>query len=69
MKKVLLKDWLKNERLKRGMTQSEFAKMIGVTLASISHYEQGDIPRLNVIKKISTTLDVDYVTLYKMIGD
>lgn len=41
------------------MTQQEFADFIGVTRATLAHYELGRIPAPTTLKKISDKLNVD----------
>lgn len=50
---------MKYERLKRGMTQQQFADFIGVTRATLAHYELGRIPAPATLKKISEELNAD----------
>ncbi|MBD5572351.1 helix-turn-helix domain-containing protein [Clostridium botulinum] len=50
---------LKYERLKRGMTQEEFSKLLGVDRASIAHYENGRIPSPSRLKEFSDKLNTD----------
>lgn len=59
---------MKYERLKRGMTQQEFADFIGVTRATLAHYELGRIPAPATLKKIGEKLDVDLAKAV-IIGD
>jgi len=41
------------------MTQQEFADYIGVTRATLAHYELGRIPAPAAIKRIGEKLEVD----------
>ncbi|NFM24714.1 helix-turn-helix transcriptional regulator [Clostridium sporogenes] len=50
---------LKYERLKRGMTQKQFAELLGTDRGSIAHYENGRVPLPPTLKKFSDKLDVD----------
>lgn len=38
---MLFKDWLKQEREKRAMTQTEFANFVGLSRPMICDYENG----------------------------
>ena len=38
---MLFKDWLKSEREKRAMTQTEFANYVGLSRPMICDYENG----------------------------
>lgn len=50
---------LKYERLKRGMTQNEFAEFLESDRGSIAHYESGRIPLPITLKKFSEKLGID----------
>lgn len=50
---------LKYERLKRGMTQKEFAELLGVDRPSVAHYENDRIPSPQRVKEFGTILGVD----------
>ena len=50
---------LKYERLRRGMTQEQFAKMLNITRASLSHYEKGRKPSPSKVKMMSEILNID----------
>ena len=50
---------IKEIRLKKGITQKELAKMLGIATNSLSRYEIGErIPNLEMIKKIADALSV-----------
>jgi len=50
---------LRNARIKRGMSQDELAKAIGVTKAAVSRYESGTRePRGDQLKQIARVLNV-----------
>jgi len=63
-----LKELMKYERLKRGMTQQEFADLLGVTRGTLAHYELGRIPAPAALKRISEKLGVDLAKAV-IIGD
>lgn len=54
-----LAETLKYERLKRGMTQEEFSKFLGIDRPSLTHYEAGRIPKPQRIKKFGELLGTD----------
>lgn len=50
---------LKEERLKRNLTQAKLGEMLGVTQAAIASYERDEkIPRSNRLKEISSLLNL-----------
>lgn len=50
---------IKEIRLKKGVTQKELAKRLGIATNSLSRYEIGErIPSLEMIEKIALALDV-----------
>lgn len=56
---------IKELRKDAGLTQKEFAKIIGITDASISKYENGDmIPKIDKLEKMSDIfgVTVEYIT-------
>lgn len=49
--------WLKEERLKRGISSAKLAKKIGIARATISHMEAGTHwPAVNVLFRVSRGL-------------
>lgn len=50
---------LKYERIKRGMTQKQFAEMLQISRGSLAHYESGRVPLPSTLKKISDRLKID----------
>lgn len=50
---------LKYQRIKRGMTQEEFAKFIGMSRGSLAHYERGRKPLPKNVKIISDKIGID----------
>lgn len=51
---------LKYQRMKRGMTQEEFADFLGIARGSIAHYERGDrLPSPKYVKILSDKLKTD----------
>lgn len=65
-----LANTLKYERIKRGMTQEQFAKFLGISRVSIAYYELGRNPAPSRIKILSEKLDLDLAKiLLKEIDD
>jgi len=53
------------QRLKKGLSQVELARRIGVSHSMISHYEKGDkSPQIITLEKIAAVLDVDFNYLF-----
>ena len=50
---------LKYERIKRGMTQKEFAELLGTDRSAIAHYENDRVPLPTTLKQFSDKLNVD----------
>lgn len=52
-----MKNYLKNKRMEKGLTQSQLAKIVGVGRVSITRYETGkDIPPMRKAIKIAKVL-------------
>lgn len=50
---------IKEERLKRNLTQEELGKLIGVSKVAISHYERGEEqPKMEKLVKLSEVLNL-----------
>jgi DNA-binding Xre family transcriptional regulator len=57
---VAIGNWILNERLSRGITQNELAKIAGTTQARISQVESGfDGVKMQTINKICLALKTD----------
>jgi transcriptional regulator with XRE-family HTH domain len=53
------KDRLKQARLKKGLSQSELCKLLGIHVTNISRYERGENkPTTEVLTKIANALDI-----------
>lgn len=50
---MLLKDLLKSDRKNKGLTQEEYAKVLGITRGTLSHLERGREPSIDTSKKLS----------------
>lgn len=61
-----LGEFVKDERLNRGMTQSEFAHEVGVSYVTINTIENKSDCGINVLKKLSAYLDVSIPELRQM---
>ena len=63
-------DWLRNERLNRGMSQSELAKILNLSYVIISKYENGHkFPSLKAQKRIANYFNITIEELRMMKGD
>ena len=50
---------VREERLKRGLSQEELGKLIGVSKVAISHYERGiEQPKINNLRKLIEILEI-----------
>ena len=55
-------DRLKNERLKKGLSQSDLSNLTNIARAAISEYELNNIiPTKETLLKIGGVLDIDYI--------
>ena len=55
-------DRLKNERLKKGLSQYDLSNLTNITRAALSEYELNNIiPTKKTILKIGSVLDIDYI--------
>ena len=53
---------MRSERKKAGLTQTQLAKILGVTQSLIGQYERGELnPKYETIKKICSALGVEYL--------
>ncbi|NYC94292.1 helix-turn-helix transcriptional regulator [Clostridium acetobutylicum] len=48
-----LMELLKNDRINKGMTQEEYARILNITRGTLSHLEKGRSPSAETAKKIS----------------
>lgn len=61
---------IKDVRKSLNLTQSEFAKKLGVTSMTISRYENGfREPNLNMLERISLFFDVDLYFFFQTVTD
>ena len=55
----MLQEKIKNERVRRGLSQAEMAEKVGVSQAMYSYYENGwRKPSLEVAKRIADALEI-----------
>ena len=55
---------LKSARVNKGLTQAQAAKLIGITVDTLSNYERGkSYPDVPIIKKIESVYDIPYSDL------
>lgn len=60
-----MRDWLKEYRDKRGLTQEETANLSGISRSYYTHIEQGNkTPTVEVAKNIAKTLKFDWVVFF-----
>lgn len=56
---MIIGNRIKEERLKRKLTQEELGKLIGVSKVAISHYERGEEqPKMEKLVKLSEVLNL-----------
>ncbi len=49
--------YIKDRRVKLGITQNELAKRVGVSRIAVLKWERGYAPRVRLLPKIATALD------------
>lgn len=61
-----IRDWLKELRVKRKLTQEEVARLSGISRSHYTHIEQGNkTPSVDVAKAIAKTLKFDWVIFFE----
>ena len=61
-----MRNWLRNKRLEKKLTQSEIAEMAGVDVTMISKIELGERrPSVEVAKKIAAVLSFDWTIFFE----
>jgi len=61
-----MRDWLRNKRLEKQLTQAQLAKMVGADATMISKIEVGDRrPSVELAKKIAEALGFDWTRFYE----
>lgn len=49
-----LKDFLKNDRINKGISQEEYAKALNIGRTTLTHLENGRTPSIDTIEKLVT---------------
>ena len=61
-----MRDWLRNKRLEKQLTQAQLAEMVGADATMISKIEVGDRrPSVELAKKIAEVLRFDLTRFYE----
>lgn len=61
-----MREWLKEYRLKSGLTQGETARLSGISRSYYTHIEQGNkTPTVDVAKSIAKTLKFNWVLFFE----
>ncbi|WP_313893892.1 helix-turn-helix transcriptional regulator [Psychrobacillus sp.] len=61
-----MREWLKEYREERGLTQGETAQLSGISRSYYTNIEQGKRnPTVDVAKKIAKTLKFDWVIFFR----
>jgi len=59
-------EFIKEQRIQKGLTQEELAEKINITVRTIQRIEKGEVnPRLFTLQVISDVLEIDYEKLIK----
>lgn len=67
---VALGEFIRNQRVKKGIGLREMAKILDISSAYLSNLESGKHAMANplLLKRIAEILEIDHLKLYKMIG-
>jgi putative transcriptional regulator len=61
-----MRDWLRNKRLEKQLTQAQLAKTVGADATMISKIEVGERrPSVELAKKIAEALGFDWTRFYE----
>jgi putative transcriptional regulator len=61
-----MRDWLRNKRLEKQLTQAQLAKMVGADATMISKIEVGERrPSVELAKRIAEALGFDWTRFYE----
>ncbi len=64
-----MRGWLREYRLKSGLTQEETANLSGISRSYYTHIEKGNkTPTVNVAKDIGKTLNFNWILFYEDIS-
>ena len=61
---IMLGEQIKNFRRRKGITQEELGKIIGVTTQAVSNWERGGVPDAQLLPAIADALDVSLDMLF-----
>ena len=66
----MFKQWLKDQRLNAGLTQTELGNLLGLTKETIAYFETGArTPGLCAMKKISDFFNISIYEIRKMMEE
>lgn len=67
---ILLRDLVRNGRQRLGLSQTEFARKIGLSQKAVSQMERGEIrqPRTDVLMQLARVLDVPLADVMRAVG-
>lgn len=67
---IALGEYIRSQRVKKGIGLREMAKMLNISNAYLSNLETGKHSMANplLLKKIAEILNIDHLKLYKIIG-
>jgi len=61
-----MRDWLKDKRERKGLTQEQAAELCGISRSYYTHIEnQVKTPTVKVAKKIADVLEFDWAHFFK----
>jgi len=61
-----MRDWLRNKRLEKQLTQAQLAEIVGADATMISKIEVGERrPSVELAKKIAAALGFDWTRFYE----
>lgn len=64
-----MREWLKEYRLKSGLTQEKTAQLSGISRSYYTHIEQGNkTPTVSVSKDIAKILEFDWILFFENRG-
>lgn len=67
---IALGDYIRAQRIKKGLGLREMAAMLEISNAYLSNLESGKHSKANplLLKKVAEVLEIDHLKLYKIIG-
>ncbi|MBW7651340.1 MULTISPECIES: helix-turn-helix transcriptional regulator [unclassified Anoxybacillus] len=61
-----MREWLKNKRLSKELTQKEIAKLVGISRSTYAMIEKGERnPSVSVAKRIADVLKFDWTIFFE----